>query len=127
MGRYHRPASGSRASVERIVGSGSEPMYLPLTNTSCDGLVLCVLGAANALEAVAMAMVIASAVLVNMVMSPVVCSITPHRVYGHLEPAGQCRESPGGPAIGRRSCGVKRPSRSKTACKQRISGLQTRC
>src|ERR1044072_5725187 len=98
MGRYHRPASGFPARVERSVGSGSEPMYLPLTNTSCEGLVLCVLGAANALEAVAITMEIASAVLVNMVMSPVVCSITPPRVDAHLEPAGRCRESPGGPA-----------------------------
>src|SRR5262245_16966107 len=66
MVRCHRPASGLRASVERIVGSGSEPTYLPLTNTSCVELVP--LGAASALDAEAMAMAIARAVLMNMVV-----------------------------------------------------------
>src|SRR5882672_12345174 len=104
----HRPASGSRASVERIVGSGSEPTYLPLTNTSFAGLVLYFLGAASALDAVAMAMAIASAVLVSMGVSPAGWSITPHPVCGHLEPARRCRESPGGPATGHHNSGVKR-------------------
>src|SRR5215468_752639 len=67
---HHRPASGSRASVERMVGSGSEPIYLPLTNTSCAGLELYFLGAASALDAVATASARASAILVNMVVSP---------------------------------------------------------
>src|SRR5215813_14515819 len=71
----HRPASGSRASVERMVGSGSEPTYLPLTNTSFAGLLLYFLGAANALDEVAMAIANASAVLVNMVVSPAGWSI----------------------------------------------------
>src|SRR5215471_2372167 len=86
-GRYHRPASGSRASVERIVGSGSEPTYLPLTKTSFAGLVLYFFGAASALDAVAMAMAIASAVLVNMGISPAGWLVTPHPVCVHLEPA----------------------------------------
>src|SRR5215470_11536736 len=98
MVRYHWPASGSRASVERIVGSGSEPTYLPLTNTSFAGLLLYFLGAANALDAVAMAIASASAVLTNMGVSPAGWSITPHLVCAHLEPARWCRESPGGPA-----------------------------
>src|SRR5262245_59358221 len=75
MVRYHWPASGSRASVERMVRSGSEPTYLPLTNTSFAGLLLYFLGAANALDAVAIAIAIASAVLVNMVVSPAGWSI----------------------------------------------------
>src|SRR5215510_15962173 len=71
MGRHHRPASGSRASVERIVGSGSEPRYLPLTNTSFEGLVLYFFGAASRVEAVPTITTRAIAVFVNMVGSPV--------------------------------------------------------
>src|SRR5215470_4575345 len=108
MGRSHRPASGSRASVERIVGSGSEPTYLPFTNTSCVELVLYVLDAANALEAVAIARAAASAVLANMVVSPAGLSVTPASgVRAHLEPARWCGESPGGPATGDHSSGIK--------------------
>src|SRR5262245_21041244 len=83
----HQSRPYSRESIERINGSGSEPTYLPLTNTSCAGLVLYVLGAANALEAVAITMATASAVLVNMMVSPAGWSITPHPVCAHLEPA----------------------------------------
>src|SRR5262245_45748159 len=82
-------------------GSGSEPTYLPFTNTSCAGLVLYVLGAANALDAMAMVMVIASAVLVNMVYLLRLVGYT-SSVCAHLEPARWCRESPGGPTTGHR-------------------------
>src|SRR5262245_8358038 len=71
MSRHHRPASGSRASVERIVGSGSEPRYLPLTNTSFEGLALYLFGAASRVEAVPTITTRAIAVFVNMVGSPV--------------------------------------------------------
>src|SRR5262245_22118369 len=57
----------SRASWPRMNASGSEPTYLPLTNTSLAELVLCFLGSANALDAVAITRATASAVLVNMV------------------------------------------------------------
>src|SRR5436853_17435 len=82
--------------------SGSEPTYLPLTNTSCAGLVL--LDAANALEAVAITMAAARTVLVNMVVSPAGLSVTPASgVPAHLEPARWCGESPGGPGTGLRN------------------------
>src|SRR5215510_1629302 len=101
MGRHYSAGPGSRASIERIVGSGSEPTYLPLTNTSFAGLLLYFLGAANALDEVAMAIANASAVLVNMVVSPAGWSITPPSgVWPHLEPARWCRESSGGPMTG---------------------------
>src|SRR5262245_28114846 len=61
----------SRASMERIVGSGSEPTYLPLTNTSFDGLVLYFLVCARAPEAVPRITARAITVL-NMVWSPLV-------------------------------------------------------
>src|SRR5262245_34510794 len=77
---HHSNGAGSRASIERIVGSGSEPTYLPLTNTSFAGLVLYFLGAANALDAVAITRATASAVLVNMMVSPAGWSITLHPV-----------------------------------------------
>src|SRR5262249_23899608 len=38
--RDQLPLGGSRASVERIDGSGSEPTYLPFTYTSCVASVL---------------------------------------------------------------------------------------
>src|SRR3954471_16686091 len=82
--RNHRPASGSRASVERIVGSGSEPTYLPLTNTSWAGLLLYVFGAASALDAMATARPIASVVLVNMGVSPAGWLVTPHPVCASI-------------------------------------------
>src|SRR5262245_35494269 len=66
----HHSMPASRASMERIVGSGSEPTYLPLTYTSFAGLLLCCLGPANALEATLIMRAIPSAVLVNMVQSP---------------------------------------------------------
>src|SRR5215510_7503718 len=97
-GHHSRPYS--RASIERINGSGSEPTYLPLTNTSCAGLSLYFLGPANALDAVAITRATASAVLVNMVVTPAGWSITPHPVCAHLEPARWRRESPGGPMTG---------------------------
>src|SRR5262249_39035832 len=66
----HHSMPASRASMERMVGSGSEPTYLPLTNMSFAGLLLCCLGPANALEATLIMRAIASAVLVNMVEAP---------------------------------------------------------
>src|SRR5262245_14724817 len=115
MGRHYSAGPGSRASIERIVGSGSEPTYLPLTNTSFAGLLLYFLGAANALDAVAMAMAMASAVLVNIVVSPAGWSITPHPVCAHLEPARSCRESPGGPMTEHPQQRHQRPLGEKTA------------
>src|SRR5262245_11501378 len=106
MGRHYSAGPGSRASIERIVGSGSEPTYLPLTNTSFAGLLLYFLGAANALDAVAMAMAMASAVLVNIVVSPAGWLVTPHRVCALLEPARWCRESPGGPTMGHHNSNI---------------------
>src|SRR5215470_14279551 len=80
-----------------MVASGSEPTYLPLTNTSCAGFLLYCLVAANALEAVARAMAIASAVL-NMVVSPAVwIGHTSPGVRMHLERTGGRGESAGGP------------------------------
>src|SRR5262245_64316173 len=109
MGRHYSAGPGSRASIERIVGSGSEPTYLPLTNTSFAGLLLYFLGAANALDAVAMAMAMASAVLVNIVVSPAGWLVTPHRVCAHLEPARWCRESPGGPTMEHHNSNIQVP------------------
>src|SRR5499426_1555036 len=73
----HHSMPESRASMERMVGSGSEPTYLPLTNTSFAGLLLCCFGPANALEATLITRAIAIAVLVNMVKSPAGWSVTP--------------------------------------------------
>src|SRR5215470_2545063 len=92
----HYSKAESRASMERMVGSGSEPTYLPLTNTSYAGLLLCCLGPANALEATLIMRAIASPVLVNMVEAPVGLSVTPHSVCVHLGHARRPRESPGG-------------------------------
>src|SRR5262245_53249401 len=83
----HHSIPASRASMERMVGSGSEPTYLPLTNTSFAGLLLYCLGPANALEATLITRAIASAVLVNMSESPAGWLVTPHPVWAHLEPA----------------------------------------
>src|SRR5215510_13355598 len=80
----HHSMPASRASMERMVGSGSEPTYLPLTNTSFEGLLLYCLGPANALEATLITRAIAIAVLVNMVESPEGLSVTPHRLCVHL-------------------------------------------
>jgi hypothetical protein len=91
-----------------MVGSGSEPTYLPLTNTSCAGLELYDLDAANALEAVAITRATARAVLVNMVVSPAGLSVTPvSGVRAHLELTRWCGESPGGPETGHHSSGIK--------------------
>src|SRR5262245_56148320 len=68
--------------------SGSEPTYLPLTNTSFAGLLLCCLGPANALEATLITRAIAIAVLVNMVKSPAGWSVTPHPVCVRIEDTG---------------------------------------
>src|SRR5262245_39852281 len=103
----HHSVPASRASMERMVGSGSEPTYLPLTNTSCAGLVLYVLGAANALEAVAITRATASADLVNMVVSPAGLAITPASgVRTLLERRQWRRESAGGLAKGHHARGT---------------------
>src|SRR5262249_21917624 len=88
----HHSMPASRASMERMVGSGSEPTYLPLTNTSFAGFLLCCLGPANALEGTLTTTAIAIAGLANMVESPAGWSVTPHPVCVcvcvHLEPQG---------------------------------------
>jgi hypothetical protein len=73
---------GSRASMERMVGSGSEPTYQPRTSyTSWAGLVLYVfLGAASAVEAAPTIRTRAIAVFVNMVgVSSLGVLLTPRR------------------------------------------------
>src|SRR5262249_44888596 len=90
--------AGSRASIERTCGSGSEPTYLPLTKTSCAGLVLYFFVVASALDAVAMARAIASVVLANIDGSPSGWWVPPHPVCVHLARARRSRESSGGPA-----------------------------
>src|SRR4051794_2455484 len=84
-----------------MVGSGSEPTYLPLTNTSCAELVLYFLGAANAPEAVPMTRAIASADLVNMIISCGVVGYTSFGVRGHLALMSERGKSAPGPAASR--------------------------
>src|SRR5262245_21679457 len=105
---HHSVGPWSRASWPRMNASGSEPTYLPLTNTSFEGLLLYCLGPANALEATLITRAIASAVLVNMVESPEGLSVTPHRVCVHLGHARRPRESPGGPVPGHHDRHIER-------------------
>src|SRR5882724_3020666 len=92
----------SRDSIERMVGSGSEPRYLPLVSyTSCAELVLYFLGAANAPEAVPMTRAIASADLVNMIISCGVVGYTSFGVRGHLALMSERGKSAPGPAASR--------------------------
>src|ERR1700720_1803745 len=88
-----------------MVGSGSEPTYLPLTNTSCAGLVLYFLGAANAPEAVPMTRAIASAALVNMIIS---CGVVGHTSFGVRGIWLLCRGGVNQPEVPRRGPAASR-------------------
>src|SRR5215510_5355050 len=78
----------SRRSIERMVGSGSEPRYLPVVSyTSCAGFVLYFFGAATAPAAVPRTTASASAVLMNMISLLLVVCHTSSGVYAHLSRA----------------------------------------
>src|SRR5437867_5573485 len=105
----------------RIVGSGSEPTYLPvMSNTSCAGFVL-YLFCASAPEAVPRIRTRAMAVLVNMVVS---CGRACSHLAGvrlHLVRSRASRESAGCIA----TFGTKASRRRKRARQIRVSGPYT--